>query len=149
MSPSHSTEVTRALIPDGILPAPGEASRTPTARVAPRRSVVTPAGGGVPSTYTTPTATPTRTAAPATPSHTPHSFAAPQPMSRLAVIPLCSLTLSTLVLAALGAITSTRLVPAAIGAAVAVGLGFCCLILIVAELVHRVERARTTQGGAR
>jgi hypothetical protein len=54
-----------------------------------------------------------------------------------------------LALAVLGAVTATRLVPAVVGAAAVVCLGFCCLILIVAEMVHRVEAARTTQGGGR
>ena len=149
MSVNDPTQVRRALVPDEILPAPGEAPWTPSARVAQRRSVVTPAGGGAPSTHTAPIAAPTRTVTPTTPSHAPHSFAAPPSPRRLALVPWWSLTLSTLALAVLGAVTATRLVPAFVGAAAIVCLGFCCLILIVAEMVHRVEAARTTQGGAR
>ena len=149
MSANDPTQVRRALVPDEILPAPGEASRMPTARVAQFRSVVTPAGGGVPSTHTAPTAAPARMVTPITRSHAPHSFAAPPSPRRLALVPWWSLALSTLALAVLGALTATRLVPAAVGAAAVVCLGFCCLILIVAEVVHRVDVARSTGGAAR
>ncbi len=115
------------------------------ARVAPPRSLLIPEGDGVPSTHTAPTATPTRTVSPIPSSRAPHSFAASPPRSRAALVPWWSLLLSALALGSLGALVAVLELPAIVGATVSVCVAACCLVLVVAELVHRVStwRARS------
>ncbi|MGB5759091.1 MAG: hypothetical protein WBM50_19415, partial [Acidimicrobiales bacterium] len=76
--------------------------------------------------------------------HAPHSFTASvEPKSRAALVPWWSLLLSALALGCLGALVAVLDVPALVGAAVSVCLAGCCLVLVVAELVHRVTNWRT------
>jgi hypothetical protein len=112
------------------------------AEVAGTRSLLIPGGDAVPSTHTALTPAPARKVSPIPPSRAPHSFAASPPRSRTALIPWWSLLLSGLALAALGAVTAITELPAFVGAATAVALAGCCLVLVVAELVHRVTTVR-------
>jgi hypothetical protein len=114
------------------------------ARVAGTRLLVIHEVDGVPSTHTELAAALARKVAETTPHQAPHSFAASAPRSRWTLIPWWSLTLSVLALATLGATTAVLQVPALIGAAAAVCLAGCCLVLVVAEIVHRVTAMRRT-----
>ena len=117
-------------------------SQVTRARVARTRSEVI-RQDGAPSTHTAPEPAPTRMVSPIPSGHAPHSFTASvEPKSRTALVPWYSLLLSTLGLASLGAATAIAELPAVIGAASAVALAACCLVLVVAELVHRVAAMR-------
>jgi hypothetical protein len=59
------------------------------------------------------------------------------------LIPWWSLLLSALALAVIGATTAALQIPAIIGAATVLCMAACCLVLVVAELVHRVTAWRT------
>ena len=112
------------------------------ARVAHPRSDVIPAGDGLPSTHAAHTAAPGQKVTTVAARHAPHSFAATPPLRRTALIPWWSLLLSALALATLGAVTAWTELPPVIGAMSAVAMAGCCLVLVVAELVHRVSEVR-------
>ncbi len=97
---------------------------------------------GAPSTHTAPESAPARMVSPSPSSHAPHSFTASPPRSRAALVPWWSLLLSGLALACLGAITAWVRLPPLVGATAAVSMSFCCLLLVAAELVHRVTTNR-------
>ena len=124
-------------------PDPAGYGLTTSARVARPRSEVIPAGDGVPSTHTDLSPAPDPKVSPIPPGRTPHSFAARPALRRSSVVPWWSLLLSALALAMLGAVTAVIELPAVIGAATAVALAACCLVLVVAELVHRVGNVRS------
>ena len=112
------------------------------ARVAQPRSDVIPAGDGLPSTHTAHTAARGQKVTTVAAQHAPHAFAASPPLRRTALVPWWSLLLSVLGLATLGAATAWTELPPVIGAMSAVCMAGCCLVLVVAELVHRVSEAR-------
>ena len=97
---------------------------------------------GAPATHTAPSPTSDRKVSSSIPGPAPHSFAAIPPVSRRALVPWWSLLLSLLALATLGALTAIAELPALIGATCAVGLAGCCLVLVLAELVHRTGNLR-------
>lgn len=115
------------------------------ARVARTRSEVI-RQDGAPSTHSVPESAPGRMVFPIPSGHAPHSFTASvEPRSRAALVPWWSLLLSVLALGCLGALVAVLELPAVVGAALSLCLAGCCLVLVVAELVHRVStwRARS------
>jgi len=117
-------------------------SQITRAQVARTRSEVIRQDGS-PSTHTAPSPESARMVSPIPSSRTPHSFAASPPLSRAALVPWWSLLLSASALACLGAVVAVVELPAVIGAALLVCLAGCCLVLVVAELVHRVMTWRS------
>jgi hypothetical protein len=113
------------------------------ARVAGTRLLVIHEVDGVPSTHTELVAALTRKVPATTQRKAPHSFAASLPRRRRALIPWWSLLLSALALSSLGAVTAWLRLSAVIGAASVASMSFCCLALVVAELVHRATTHRT------
>ena len=117
-----------------------------TARVARTRWLVIDEGDGPPSTHTQPTAGQHWTVTPGVRARAPLPFTAKQPPRRSALVPWWSLLLSTVALAVIGAAIGVGVVAAAIGAGCVVAMGFCCLVLVIAELVHRADAVRNDHG---
>lgn len=115
------------------------------ARVAHPRSLVIDEVDGLPPTHTPPTATPIRKVTTGPTGAAPLPLAANQPARRRALVPWWSLLLSLLALSCLGAVTAWLRLPPIIGAAGVVSMSFCCLVVVIAELVHRVNTHRPTR----
>lgn len=127
-------------------PPPDRSALVTTARVARTRWLVIDEGDGPPSTHTQPTAGHDRMVTPDVRARAPLPFAAKQPPRRIDLVPWWSLLLSTVALAMIGAAIGVGVIAPAIGAGCVVAVGFCCLVLVIAELVHRADAVRSHHG---
>ncbi len=130
------------MTPDDILD-PCQITR---ARIARTRSLVIAEGDAVPFTHTA------LVAASDPEGQHPHPGHHPSPLRRnptaaavAALVPWWSLLLSALALSLLGAVTAWLRLPPVVGAAAAVSMAACCLVLVVAELVHRATAQRPSR----